>query len=178
MNYTDGQVAAWYHGKILRIQHGERIYRKRYLTNDDIIKLFTGMVEIHEKVDGKQSIVSISDDEWLIEEDVSGKNTVHKHVIEYKTWQKRIPLDVVEVVKGELYFEPFTGMAKNLTFATLNLEKPILADIYRILEALSKLPSHFGGYEIEGLVIKNYQYQLMGKWVNEKFEDKIDNIEK
>lgn len=186
-------MASWYHGKILRIQHGKRIYRKRYLTDDEIIKLFTGTVEIQEKVDGKQSITRISDDKWLIEEDISGKNTVHRHVLEYKTPQKRIPLDVVEVIEDKLYFGPYTeigwmgemggmggmgGMGNKLKLATIVLEKPTLDYIYEVLESLSKLPSCFGADEIEGLVIKNYQYQLMGKWVNGKFEDKIDESEK
>lgn len=179
MYYSNGQIEAWYHSKISRILHGKRIYCKRYLTDDEVIKLCTGVVVFQEKIDGKLSSVRISDNKLRIEEDLSGKNTCHKHIIEYKVPLKRIPLDVVEVVGDKLRFEPFTGWVQSsLTYVTLNLEQPTLADIYKFLESLSKLPSNFGSPEIEGIIIKNYQYQLMGKWVNEKFEDKIDESEK
>lgn len=172
--YTAGQMMSWYHGKILRIQHGNRIYNKRYLTGEDVVKLFTGTVEIEEKIDGKLSNIPLEDNKQLMVEDISGKNTVHKHVIEYENNDKNIMLDIVSPMGSGLYFESIYGSSPSpLTYAILIFDNPTLDVVYNILEVLSKLPSHLGSSEIEGLVIKNYRFQLMGKYINEKFEDKL-----
>lgn len=173
--YTAGQIMSWYHGKILRIQHGNRIYNKRYKTDKEVIELFTGNVEIQEKIDGKLSNIPLEDNRKLMVEDISGKNTVHEHVIQYKENNKNIMLDIVYPIGSELYFESIYGSSPSpLTYAILYLDNPTLDNIYNILEVLSKLPSHLGSPEIEGLVIKNYRFQLMGKYINEKFEDKLN----
>lgn len=177
MNLTEGQIKSWYHGKIPRIQHGKRIYEKRYLTDEEVIRLFTGTVLIQEKVDGTPSATLLSDDQWLLEENISGKHTVHKHVIRYRTPQKRIPLDVVaDMGSGVFHIQPYQHFMLNiLDIATLKLEEPTIEIIHGVLEALSRQPSRFGSPAIEGLVIKNYVYQSMGKWVNEQFEDKLNS---
>lgn len=173
--YTEGQIMAWYHEKIPRIQHGKRVYEKRYMTDDEVLRLFRGTVYIQEKVDGKLSIKPFEDIRWLLKEDISGKHTVHDHVLKYKANKSRIELDIVSMmVPDVLHFEPFSiPMQDILTIAVLRLENPTLKNIYAILEALSKLPSRLGAPVMEGLVIKNYPFQLMGKWVNEEFEDKL-----
>jgi hypothetical protein len=176
VDYTAGQMMSWYHSKILRIQHGSRIYNKRYLTDEGIIKLFTGRVEIEEKIDGKLSNIPFADGKQMMVENISGKNTVHDHVIRYNINDKSIMLDMVYPITPEhLYFESIYGSSISpLVYAILIFDSPKLDMIYNILEVLSKLPSHFGSSEIEGLVIKNYGSQLMGKYINEKFEDKLE----
>jgi hypothetical protein len=175
VEYTAGQIMSWYHSKISRIQYGNRIYNKRYLTDEDVVKLFTGTVVIEEKIDGKLSNIPLEDNKQLMVEDISGKNTVHKHVIEYKNNDKNIMLDIVSPMGSGLYFESIYGSSSSpLTYAILVFDNPTLDVIYNILDVLSKLPSHIGSPEIEGLVIKNYQFQLMGKYINEKFEDKLE----
>ncbi len=173
--YSEGQVMSWYHGKIPRIQHGKSVYEKRYMTDDEVLKLFRGTVYIQEKVDGKLSATPLEDERWLLEEDISGKHTVHDHVLKYKTNKSMIKLDLVsQVAPDMLHFEPFNiPMQDILTIAVLRLENPALENIYGILDALSKMPSRLGPPVMEGLVIKNYPFQLMGKWVNEEFEEKL-----
>ncbi len=176
--YSEGQIMSWYHDKIPRIQHGKRIYGKRYMTDAEVLRLFTGTVCIQEKVDGKLS-AALEDDEWLIEEDITGKRTVHDHVLKYKTHLPRIKLDVVSLIHQDmLHFEPFNApMMDSITIAILRLEGATLENIHSILSAMSGLPSRFGSPVMEGLVIKNYSLQMMGKWVNEQFEDKIEEKE-
>lgn len=181
-----GEIMSWYHEKISRIQHGKRIYNKRYLTDEDAIELFDGIIVIQEKVDDKLSIEEVVKGEiWYIYGDISGKNTVHDHVIKYadRYVKPKIYFNKVTYSSGEpghekgLRFLPMIGDTKNnesdLIIAILNLKRPTIDCIYSIIEPFSRLPSRFGYPEIEGLVFKNYQKQLMGKWVNEKFEDDI-----
>ena len=185
---SNGQVMSWYHSKILRIPHGNQNPTKRYLTNESILKLFTGIVTIQEKVDGKQSILkkqitgSSCNDSWNMFEDMTGKNTCHYHIMKYDEskfpYNQRIPLDKIYQTNNGLIFEnPFvlgTSGFSQLTYAKIKLQTPTILEIHNILEVISKFPSHFGSPVIEGLVIKNYDKQLMGKWINEEFEDKLD----
>ena len=182
---SDGQVMSWYHSKILRIPHGNQNPTKRYLTDKQIIEFFTGLIVIEEKVDGKQSIRNINNkygNTWEIFEDMTGKNTCHHHVMKYDKaklpYDQRIILDrVYETSKGLVFESPFVLGTKGFsqfTYAKLNFKTIDIKTIYNILDELSKLPSHFGSPVIEGLVIKNYDKQLMGKWINEEFEDKLD----
>lgn len=184
-----GEIMSWYHGKILRIQHGRRIYQKRYHTDEDVIDLFDGIVVVQEKVDDKLSIEEVVKGEvWNIYGDISGKNTIHNHVIQYndrhvkpKIYFNKVTYSSLGIEKG-LKFLPMIGETKNseddLTIAILNLRRPTIECIYSIIEPLSRLPSRFGNPEIEGLVFKNYKKQKMGKWVNEKFEDDIRYLNK
>ena len=177
--YSEGQIMSWYHDKIPRIQHGKRIYGKRYMTDAEITRLFRGTVYIQEKIDGKLSSTPLEDEQWIIEEDITGKRTVHDHVLKYKTHLPRIQLDIASLIAPDmLHFEPFNApMMDSITIAILRIEEPTVENIHRILDALSRLPSNFGLPIMEGLVIKNYPLQMMGKWVNEQFEDKIEGQE-
>ena len=184
---SNGQVMSWYHSKILRIPHGKQNPTKRYLTDEQIIECFTGLITIEEKVDGKQSNEKMSisggscNDSWKIFEDMTGKNTCHYHVMKYdkakRPYIQRIILDrIFETSNGLIFEAPFilgTNGFSQLTYAKIKLENPTIIQIFSILEAFSKLPSHFGSPEIEGLVIKNYDKQLMAKWINDNFEDKL-----
>ena len=184
---SNGQVMSWYHSKILRIPHGKQNPTKRYLTDEQIIELCTGLITIEEKVDGKQSIEKMSissgscNDSWKMFEDMTGKNTCHYHIMKYNKaklpYNQRINFDKIFETSNGLRFEsPFilgTAGFSELTYAKIRLENPSTHDIYSLLETLSKLPSHFGSPVIEGLVIKNYDKQLMGKWINDNFEDKL-----
>lgn len=177
VNYTAVQMMSWYRNKMLRIQHGNLIPNKRYLSNEEVVKLFTGTVEIQEQLDGNLLDIPIeNNNRQLMAIDISEKDTKHEHVIEYKDMGKINMLDIVyQTGSCGVYFEGIYGSSTGpLAYATLILEKPTLSVIYNVLEALSKLPSHLGSPEIKGLVIKNYRSQLMGKYVNEKFEDKLE----
>lgn len=172
---TYGQIESWYHSKILRISHGKQNPKKKYLTEKQILELFNGNVVIQEKIDGKIRVIKNTETEYWICEDVSGKHTVHNHVIEYKNppSDKLVYLDSVWEV-GDTYYIPKTSFHRT-TYAELYLFNCNLGlkEIYTILSILSDLPSHFGSKKTEGLVVKNYERQLFGKWINEEFEEKI-----
>ena len=182
---TTSQIMAEYHRKILRIPHGSQHPSKRYLTNKQILELFDGEVVIQEKVDGKLTIFDPSEGaaeslpfrQLVMVEDMRGKITVHNHVMKYTDLplNKRIVLDNIiaeEISDGKpkiKFYDPIS----DLTYAKVTLKNPTLVQIHTILGAFSLMPSHFGSNFIEGLVIKNREKQLMAKWVNDLFEDKL-----
>lgn len=175
-----GQVEAWYHSSILRIPHGLQQPTKRYLRQDEILTLFNGIVHIQEKVDGKLSSSNICEYDFGrpridIIEDMTGKNSCHKH-LEYRELppNKRIILDAIYIDPGAHVVMTPTGM-HSLDYCIIDGSKLRLEQIYELLEMISKLPSHFGRDRIEGLVIKNYNDQIFGKWINAEFEDHINN---
>ena len=170
---------SWYHRKMFRIPHGNQNPTKRYLTNNQILELFSGrFVDIYEKVDGKIEISrdNCESNEITLQENMTGKNTCHNHIMSYTSLppSKRIILDKIVI-------DEYGGMrvescdANNLYYSRIGLvhNNFTLNEIYTLLEAFSKLSSHFGSPVIEGLVIKNYDKQLFGKWINEDFEDKL-----
>lgn len=55
---------------------------------------------------------------------------------------------------------------------------PLIDVIYKILELFANRQSEFGSKKMEGIVIKNYDKQKFGKWINDEFEDKIKNSKK
>jgi hypothetical protein len=168
---SQGQVEAWYHSKMLRIPHGAQHPKKRYLTDEEVIKLFTGTVSIQEKMDGKLSSFVYNTDPimWMIYEDMTGKRTVHKHVMAYTNVPSKIYLDIVRYRDGKLVFEKPPDQV--LEYGTVSLADPTIEEIHSVLEEFSKSPSHFGSPVIEGVVIKDYAGQRAGKWINEAFED-------
>lgn len=180
------QILSEYHRKIPRIPHGSQHPSKRYLTNKQILELFNGEVLIQEKVDGKLMGYNTEDGKpldvkmgnILAMEDMTGKNTIHNHVMEYSKLpdNKRIILDkltVKELPNDNFEIEFYPTLGDRLTYAKVNLENPTLVQIHTILSAFALMPSHFGSDFIEGLVIKNYREQLMAKWVNDMFEDEL-----
>lgn len=180
---SNGQILSWYHSKIPRITHGKQNPSKRYISEEDILKLFDGVVHIQEKVDGNLSDKGIYSgqlgyNQIDIEEDMTGKNTCHKH-IEYTNLPrtKRIYLDSILISDGTLEILSVYQFT-TLDYTILNGSVLDIKQIYLILELFSRLPSHFGRERIEGLVIKNYDKQLMGKWINDEFEDHLKEAEK
>ena len=191
---TQGQIESWYHSKILRIPHGKQNPTKRYLTEKQILDVFSGdFVDIFEKVDGKLTSSMVYDydgenneDEvvrFFIIEDMTGKNTCHNHVMKYKNLpkDKKIYLDVVIINKyGDKHTWNYD--VNNIQYCRINFNNNrknlSLKEIYTLLEALSKMSSHFGSDKIEGLVIKNPNKQIMAKWINDEFEDKIKENKK
>ena len=180
-----GQIMSAYHKKILRIPHHGQNPTKRYLTDEQIIAVFEGEVWIQEKVDGKQSIIDLNYNGFandvktaLIIEDMTGKHTVHKHVMHYDKLPatKKIVLDKVIIIslkngQHEIVVEP--PIIDTLTYGKFKMVNPTVTQIHLLLNALSHSPSHFGSDSIEGLVIKNYRKQLFCKWINQEFEDQI-----
>ena len=177
---TPSQLASWYHSQIPRIPHGNQHPKKRYLTDTQVLELFDGTVSIQEKVDGKLSWdVGFQDEHKLdvtLVEDMTGKHTVHNHVMHYNELpvDKRIILDYVRFDCGRHKVLPHSGC--NLGYAVLFMESPTIEQIYQILGAISQSPSHYGSPTIEGLVIKNYAERLFGKWINDEFEDKLEIV--
>jgi len=170
---TPSQVASWYHSQILRIPHGNQNPTKRYLDDKQVLELFDGTVSVQEKVDGKMSWYE-EGKSLVIYEDMTGKHTVHNHVMNYKDLpaNKKILLDVVSIDNNfSSMLEVFPVIPQNLAYAFLKLYKPNIFHINQILMALSHSPSHFGSDNIEGLVIKNYSKGIFGKWINDEFED-------
>lgn len=200
------EAASYFHSKILRIPHEGSNPTKRFLPEEQILKLFNGNVIVQEKVDGK---LSFKEDEHLntyysqeyyensfklysIEEDLSGKNTVHTHVKKYNRppYSQRVPLDLVLVVEGyEPFILPYTD--KKLNICMLRLDNPSLEEIYTHLQKIANRKSVYGDTKIEGLVIKKFgTYEsididaiiknphlykstrpTMAKYINTEFED-------
>lgn len=191
MKMTQKQIESWYHSKIPRIAHGKQNPTKRFLTDEQVLELFSGrFVDIYEKVDGKLTSEVFDDEDYdnakmLVRmiEDMSGKHTCHKHVMQYKNLpkDKRIILDKVIINKYD-ELEIWGCDVHELKICRLefhnNRTNPSLKEIHTLLEALSKMKSRFGNDKIEGLVIKNMNKQLMGKWINDEFEDKIKDSDK
>lgn len=176
MDKSIGQIMSWYHGKILRIPHGKQNPTKRYLTETQILELFDGEVVIEEKVDGKLNCHTYSEIEilsWWLKEDIHSKTTVHNHIIKYSNIHDHVYLDRVYYMDGEYIFEPMMFGNAN-KYGKIKLSNPTIKEIHHLLEAFSKLKSHYGSEKIEGIVIKNYNKQLMGKWINDEFEDKLE----
>ncbi len=180
---SGGQIASWYHSKILRIPHGKQNPTKKYLNTEQVIEGFTGEVEIQEKVDGKLDCTQMQLDApnqkhfWLSEL-LTQKHSPHDHVIKYKTNTNRVWLDTVFVgYDGIPEINPML-FGSPLKYGTVRLINPTIEQIHLILGAFAKLESHFGSPVIEGLVCKNYKKQIMMKWINEEFEDKIKESEK
>lgn len=177
---SKGQAMSYYHGNILRIPHGKQNPTKRYLRQDEILTLFNSRyVHIQEKVDGKLSCIAglhtpFSDGLDLFE-DMTGKNTCHKH-IEYHELpaNKRILLDSLLIFPDQYkVYVPNQCELLPLDYCVVDGRHLRLEQIMELLELLSRMPSHYGRDRIEGLVIKNYEDQLFGKWVNDEFEDHI-----
>ena len=168
---TPSQIASWYHSQILRIPHGKQNPTKRYLTDAQVIELFSGTAIIQEKVDGKMrwDATDIKTGRIItIYEDMTGKNTVHKHIMEYSDLpsDKRIDIEDVYVSYTDQlpHINPFHTP---LAYAHLKMWSPTIDGVHEILETFSRFPSHFGSPTIEGLVVKNYDKQLFGKWIND-----------
>lgn len=178
---TEGQAASWYHGQILRIQHGKRNYEKRYLTDEQVLDLFNGEVVVEEKVDGKLKANTMKNypqqKEFWMAEEIYSKTTVHDHIIKYTNAPHHIWLNSVLIVDGEPSVGRIQGCTNSLIYGTINIPDPTIGQIHMLLEAYARLSSHFGSLKIEGLVLKNYKKQKFGKWINEEFEDKIRESE-
>jgi len=173
-NKSDSQVASWYHKQILRIPHGDQNPTKRYLNDDHVLELFDGTVAVQEKVDGKMAFDN-QGDYLIIYEDMTGKHTVHNHVMQYKDLpvDKMITLDIVKAeAESGLKILPYVSNSE-LNYAVLMLHKPNIFHINQILMALSHSSSHFGSHVIEGLVVKNYDKGLFGKWINAEFDEML-----
>ena len=176
---SPSQVASWYHSKILRIPHGTQHPKKRYLPDDRVLELFDGTVCIQEKVDGKMTWEGSSSSVTIIE-DMTGKHTVHDHVMKYTDLpdDKQVWLDYITVKcdfmqPGKTVFKVLPISSRLPDYAVLTLVSPTIDMIHDILGLLAQSPSHFGSPVIEGLVIKNYDKQLFGKWINNEFEDQL-----
>lgn len=187
MQYTSGQIMSWYHSKIPQILHGKQTKNKNYLDDEYLLKLFEGTTYIDEKLDGKMSCVYkfIPDtssfpinnhglQKFYLCEDLSCKNSPHSHVLKYKSSQK-INFDIVEIINDKPIF--YRVHKPTLTYNSMNIRSPsinlIKTKIFDILKLYSQMPSHYGSQFIEGLVIKNYDKQLMAKWINDQFEDNL-----
>ena len=175
---TPSQVASCYHSQILRIPHSNQNPTKRYLDDEQVLELFDGTVSVQEKVDGKMAW-EVEGESLVIYEDMTGKHTVHNHVMKYKDLpaDKKIVLDVVRIENDFLklgsMFKIFPVSPQNLAYAFLTLHKPTISHIHQIIRVLSYSSSHFGSGVIEGLVIKNYSKGRFGKWINDEFEEML-----
>lgn len=173
---SESSVSKWYHGKINRIPLMNRKYKKKVFTNTEILALFDGTVLVEEKVDGKLTCTQCDGHTFLIEEDISGKHTVHNHILQYKNppKNKRVYLDLVEHRReGGLHVsKPI--FANSFMMASVRLFHPTIEQIYSLLYVFSRRASVFGCDHIEGLIIKNYDKQLFGKYINAEFEDELN----
>ncbi len=178
---SEDQVASWYRNKIPRIQHGKRLFNKQYLFDEQVLELFGGEVVIEEKIDGKLKVNHLQryhpdPQEFSVSETIYPTDSVHDHVIKYTSAPHHVWLNKIFIIDGKPEFRPME-YGSSIKYGTISLRTPTLEQIYMLLESFAGLQSHFGAPKIEGVVVKNYKKQLMGKWVNAEFEDKIRESE-
>ena len=166
--------------KIKRIPvPGLRVRGKKYLTEDEIKELFADEIIIEEKIDGKTSYEDIGKYR-IFYEDLTSKNTVHKHIIQYKKLppNKRIAFDVWDKEnKRFLRYEEKVEFLREYGYTCAPLLfKGKVERVEELLKFLGK-PSAFGAERIEGIVVKNYEKELFGKVVDPLFEEAIDKQE-
>lgn len=178
---TEGQAMSLFHSMFLRVPHGSQNPTKRYITEEDLLKLFNGrIVLLEEKVDGKQSVFTELIDggkRYHIYEDMTGKRTVHRHIVEYNDlpMTKRIPLGIVEQIDGQEANFVHNSMDR-LEYGKLFYRDIGIDEIYALLEMFASSESHFGGEFIEGIIVKSFDGKggMLGcKWINERFEDAL-----
>lgn len=153
---------------------------KHYLTVKEVEDLLSGTVVIEEKIDGKL---------------FSERHTTYPDSIlfyEFMKWRHTIPY--TQLPSYKMYFDVW--LINEQKFAELIVKKAFLTirgyPMVRVIyhgnidsyeELLAYLPrlldmkSEYGEGKIEGIIIKNYQKQLMAKIVNPKFEIEIDQSE-
>lgn len=153
---------------------------KHYLSIKEVNDLLDGTIVIEEKIDGKLG---------------SERHIVSPHSIlfyEFMKWRHTIPYTRLPAYK--MYFDVW--LIDEQRFADLIVKKatltilgyPMVRVIYHgkiegyeeLLKYLPKLlamKSKYGEERIEGIIVKNYRKQLMGKIVNPEFEKEIDEGE-
>jgi len=163
---TPDEIASWYHERILRIPHGKQNPSKRYLNDDEILRLFDGRVVIQEKVDGNIG--------WSIDNGNGNRIIRVFENVPFKRYSvipanKRVHLDSIFVSDDDCV--PYIACHRNvLDYADMRLVDPTIDEVHGILEVFAKMSSHFGAGEIEGIVVKNYtdgRNVLFGRWVND-----------
>jgi len=151
---------------------------KHYLTEEETEKLCSGRVVIEEKVDGKigSEYHSGYPESYLFYEFAKWKHTIP--YIKLPQW--KIYFDM-----WLLYEEEFADMGiKKFTFDKMGV--PMVQTLYdgqmsgfkelhHHLKRILGFPSAYGDNPIEGIVVKNYPRQLLGKIVNPMFEEDMDS---
>jgi len=146
---------------------------KDYLTPDEIDNLFTGLVVIEEKLDGK--LVELEDEGYVIfKEDLKRKHTIA--YMDLPAWE--VGLDVwdpdlkcfLELNEKQLIFQAL-GIPVAPVLFTGAIRGPA-----HIFDFLGK-KSAFGASRIEGIVIKNCEKGLFGKVVDPLFDQEVDESE-
>jgi hypothetical protein len=132
-------------------------------------------------------------------EDISCKNSVHDHIIKYTDFTEGSHIIFDRIIEVEGY-EPVIYPHHNPKLQIGKLHFPIapsISEIHQIMTILANRKSILGADKIEGIVIKNYgsiqsnysideisnnpslitdeSKTLMGKWINEEFDDKLHN---
>ena len=164
---TPDEIVNWYRSRMLLIPHCKQYPSNRYLTDDEVLRLFDGRVVIQEKVDGNIG--------WSVDNGNGNRIIRVFENMPIKRYSvipanKRVHLDSIFVSDDECV--PYIAYRRNaLDYAEIRLVDPTIDEVQGILEVFAKMPSHFGAGEIEGIVVKNYtdgRNVLFGKWVCDK----------
>lgn len=159
--------------KIYRIQIEGVVKRgKYYLTPDEITRLLDGPICVEEKIDGKLVESPSHEQEGYI---LFYEDAKRRHTVEYTqlpAWL--IGIDIWDKDWG------FLGRKdREIVFGALGV--PVAPLIFEgCVNSISSLitfigrPSAYGAERMEGIVIKNYSQQMMGKIVDPVFDRIVD----
>lgn len=169
------QIIEWYRSRILSIPHGNVHQRKECLKRGEILELFDGVVHIQEKVGGILSCGDVFYDYNTVKVglygDMSRENTGRRQV-KYKDLppSKRVYFDYL-IIKDVPQIIEKKDELQILDYAVVNCKNLNIECVYQMLEVFSRMSSHFGRNVSEGLIIKNYNKQMIGEWVNDDKHD-------
>jgi ATP-dependent RNA circularization protein (DNA/RNA ligase family) len=155
-------------------------HSKKTMTEEEYTKLISGEVSIEEKLDGQTFLLEIPEEPNLL---IFAEYLKYKHTVPYS--KVPIPSDnrFLWYVVFDIYDkeeERFINEKEKEEYAEF-YEFPIspvlytgklLDDIKKSAEFITQLArntSKFGDSLMEGVVIKNYEKQLFGKYINEEF---------
>jgi hypothetical protein len=160
--------------KIYRIPvKDHRVRGKNYLSSDDVSLLLSSRIIVEEKIDGKLlPIMNIMDEKCV---------TYYYEYVKYKhnIFYNNLPGSTIGIDIHDSYLGFLPPEEKNKLFGEIG--KPVSPILYEGICNLSMLLSYMGtksrfsDSKIEGIVIKNYKFQMFGKIVDPDFDNEVDD---
>jgi len=136
----------------------KKVKGKNYMTNNEFIDLFDGIVVIEKKIDGHHEY----------KDEIYYENIKYKHTIHYDNLPKHIiddnylvPLNMDNKLFNKI--SPIKYKDNELTLFHGNIKFELIFDFIEWLLNLHEDWSTNPDEKIEGIVVKNYNKQLFGK---------------